>query len=168
MPTLPAHVKELISKQAITEQIYAYCRAMDRNDAALARSIWHDNGRADYGPIFTGSGSGFVDFVMKSHEGKVGLSHQVTNILIRVSGARAASESYVTAALRSDRENVLYELVVRGRYVDLWSQRSGRWALDLRRYLLDMEDTRAIQAGRAPSGRHDESDPSYTAFAALS
>ena len=27
-----------------------YCRAMDRIDARLGYSVWHDDGLADYGP----------------------------------------------------------------------------------------------------------------------
>jgi len=47
---------ELLAKQAITEQIYRYCRAMDRVDSELGKSVWHADGLADYGPMFQGPG----------------------------------------------------------------------------------------------------------------
>ena len=34
-------VKELLAKQAITEVVYRYCRAIDRMDEALLRSVFH-------------------------------------------------------------------------------------------------------------------------------
>jgi hypothetical protein len=94
-------VDVLVAKQAITEAIYTYCRALDRMDWDLAHTVWHPDGTADYGPnMFQGTGPGFIEWVWAQHAGMMGHSHQITNILIEVDGDRAASEAYVTAALR--------------------------------------------------------------------
>jgi hypothetical protein len=58
---------ELLAKQAITEQIYRYCRAMDRIDSDLGRSVWHSDGRAYCGPIFRAMGHEFVKWVAIPH-----------------------------------------------------------------------------------------------------
>ena len=149
--------------QAITKQIYLYCRAMDRMDVNLGYSIWHADGEADYGEaIFQGTGRGFVDWVTKTHAGMVRHSHQVSNIIVNLDGDRAASESYVTAALRMENADGLVEITTRGRYLDRWSCREGRWAIDRRVYVHDFDDVRRIEATQiAGTSTRDRSDPSY-------
>jgi len=153
---------ELLAKQAITEQIYRYCRAMDRIDNDLGKSVWHSDGWADYGPIFQGMGHEFVEWVAISHSAMMSHSHQVSNILIDVSGERAKSEAYVTATLRKSESGKLTELTVRGRYLDQWSERDGRWAIDHRRYTHDFDDVREIaEVASEGWGARDRSDPLY-------
>lgn len=41
-------INVLLAKQEITEQIYRYCRAMDRFDADLGYSVWHEEAEAIY------------------------------------------------------------------------------------------------------------------------
>jgi hypothetical protein len=124
----------LLAKQAITEVLYRYCHAVDRIDPALGSEIWHEDGRALYDDIFEGTGAGFIDFVFEIHRSCDATSHQVTNILIEVDGDRAESESYVTANIRAGGVDV----IVRGRYLDTWSCRSGDWRIDERRYTNDI------------------------------
>ena len=130
-----AELDVLLAKQEITEVLYGYCRALDRFDRALADTVWHDGGTADYEGIFQGTGEGFLDWVWPVHEGCERTSHQVTNILIDVDGDRATSETYVTACLRTKAADI----VGRGRYLDTWSKRDGRWAIDHRRYVDDIQ-----------------------------
>lgn len=159
-------IDELIAKQAITEVIYRYCRALDRMDRELALSVWHDDGVADYGPMFNGTGAGFIDWVWQAHQGFAMHSHQITNVLVEVDlGAdRAASEAYVTVTLRTPAvDGTATEIVGRGRYVDRWSRRAGRWAIDQRRYLHDIQTVATVAAGADSevTGRRGRDDPSY-------
>lgn len=159
-------LRDLIAKQAITEQIYTYCRAVDRIDNDLGRSVWHDDGTADYGPIFQGTGHGFIAYVEGSHRAKLGHSHQITNILIRVDGDHAVSEAYVIATLRFEQDGVLRHATVQGRYLDRWSCRAGRWAIDHRQFVHDLDEVRDVAGTRFQSwGRRDRDDPSYALFA---
>lgn len=91
---------EIADRMAITEAIYRYCRAMDRIDAELGHSVWHEDGEADYGAIYRGSGRGFVDWACVAHRTMLATSHRVTNVLVTLDADRAASESYVVATLR--------------------------------------------------------------------
>jgi len=154
-------------RQAIAQQIYLYCRAMDRMDRPLGYSIWHEDGEADYGEaIFRGTGHGFIDFVNSRHAEMQAHSHQVTSLIIFLDGDRATSESYVTAALRMVDGEGEKELTVRGRYLDGWSCRAGRWAIDKRVFVHDFEDIRLVQPTGIPSrGARDRSDPSYALLA---
>jgi len=156
-------IENLLAKQAITEVIYLYCRAMDRIDAELGYSIWHDDGIADYGEVFTGTGRGFIDWVCDFHRGILSHHHQVSNVLIAVDGDQAISETYGTVALLlNDDEKGLMEVRGRGRYLDQWSCRDKRWAIDKRQYVLDV-GTIAPAVEHTPRwGKRDRSDPSYS------
>jgi SnoaL-like protein len=171
--SVSATVDELVAKQAITDVIYTYCRALDRMDWDLALTVWHADGTADYGAnMYQGTGPGFVEWVWAQHAAMMGHSHQITNVLIEVDGDRAASEAYVTATLRLERDEhaQAVEIVSRGRYVDTWSRRDGRWAIERRRFVEDFTSTYPVTAMEpadpaSRSSRRDQSDPSYAAFA---
>jgi SnoaL-like domain len=167
------------AKLAITEVIYSYCRAVDRMDRALAATLFHPGATADYGPTFRGSAEGLIENLWANHAKLLGHSHQVTNILIEVDGDRAGSESYAHGTLWSATDDgVLVVLTALGRYIDRWSRRDGRWAIDDRRFVYDLvySSTPAVApeagenvlarlaAGRDPrqtAGRRDRTDPSY-------
>lgn len=155
---------QLADKQAITELIYTYCRAVDRLDVPLGHSIWHEDGYADYGPdYYQGVGKGVIDTICKHHLGLLSHSHQVTNILIQLDGDRAGSEAYISGTMRMEREGKLMQLGVWGRYLDAWEKRDGRWGLARREVTFDHQEIREVTGmpahGVAPA--RDRSDPSY-------
>jgi len=166
-------LETLIAKQAITEQLYTYCRAFDRIDNALALSVWHEGGTVQYGD---GAVMPIADYLGPSTAVRQSLdncSHQVTNILIRVAGARAVSEAYVTASLQQKpQDGRMVENLFRGRYLDRWSQRQGRWAIDHRHFVPDSHTRIEFTGGMAGMpymslARRDRSDPSYALLEAL-
>jgi len=150
-------------RQAITDLIYRYCRAVDRLDHELGYAVWHTDGTADYGEsVYQGSGRGFIDFVIGQHRQTLGQSHQVTNIILELDGDRAASESYHIAALRIMRDGQMHEITVRGRYIDRWSKRDGCWGIDHRITIRDFDDIRPVTPlSSVTAGRRDPGDPSY-------
>jgi SnoaL-like domain len=161
-------VAELAAKQAITEVLHRYCRGLDRMDRAMADSVWHPGGTADYGPGFRGTGAGFLDYVWKFHGRFESHSHMVSNMLIDVDlhSATAASETYVAVWLRTAPiDGVVTDQFHRGRYVDRWSRRSGVWAIDHRTYVGDIrhevQSPASAQPGPPMSARRDRTDPSY-------
>jgi hypothetical protein len=157
---------ELAAKQAITEVLHRYCRGLDRMDRALADTVWHPGGTADYGPGYRGSAFGFLDFVWDYHVQFESHSHLVSNVLIEVENAAgtAASETYVSVWLRTPpADGLLTDMFHRGRYVDRWSRRDGVWGIDHRTFLGDLyrEVQQPAPAPAEPWGRRDPSDPSY-------
>jgi hypothetical protein len=159
------------ARDAITDVVYRYCRALDRMDRPLADTVWHADGTADYGPtMYQGSGAGFLDWVWAAHASMLGHSHQIANVTVEIDGDRAGSEAYVTATLWAEFEpGALAVITSRGRYVDRWSCRGGVWAIDHRRFLEDLTLTQSV-AGAAPpdpistAARRDRTDPSYDAL----
>jgi hypothetical protein len=156
-------LQAVADRQAITDQIYRYCRAMDRVDHELGYSIWHPDGTADYGEtVFQGLGRDFIDHVCIQHGHLLNHSHQVTNIVIELDGDKAGSEAYVTANLRMKRDGKLLQMTVISRYIDRWSRRDGRWAIDHRHTVMDMDEIRAVTPMKEHVGAsRDRNDPSY-------
>lgn len=163
-----AALEQLLAKQAITEKIHDYCRAMDRIDDDLGRSVFHPEAEADYGDMFRGTGYGFIDFVHQSHERMFIHAHQIGNVSIAVDGDRAGSEAYVTATLRMRApEGGVLEIRSQGRYVDRWLKRDGAWRIIRRQYLHAFDETRPVpESEYASGGARDRTDPSYAALGA--
>jgi hypothetical protein len=157
-------VRELADRQAITDLIHTYCRAVDRLDVPLGHSIWHTDGYADYGErYYQGPGKGVIDLICEHHLGLASHSHQVTNILIELDGDDAGSEAYVTGTMRMERDGKLFQVGVAARYLDRWQKRAGCWGLLHRVVVTDHQDMREVQdvpgVGLPPA--RDRSDPSY-------
>jgi hypothetical protein len=162
-------IAALLAKHQITEVLYGYCRGLDRMDRPLASATWHEDGTADYVGMYSGSGEGFLDWVWPTHEALYRHSHQITNVLIEVDGDHAASEAYVTVVLRVKQPEQLTDIVSRGRYLDRWSRRDGRWAVDARVFVEDLQTVTPLPVTEAadgsPASRRDDHDPSYAVFA---
>ncbi len=157
-------VSTLEAKEEIRAVLARYCRAIDRMDKQLAYDVWHPDGTANYVGNFEGTGRGFVDWVWHVHTAMQRHTHQIANTLIEVDGDQARSETYVTVTLwPRDMERV--EISVRGRYLDSWSRREGRWAIDHRTHLVDLQSTH--EASRAPASEascRNTVDASYALF----
>ena len=154
---------EVADRMAIMEQIYRYCRSVDRLDVPLGHSVFHEDSYADFGASYKGPGRGWIDFICVAHLKYLHHSHQVTNIVIEIDGDRAGSEAYVTAKLRSRQGERLVQLEFCARYIDTWSRRDGHWAIDRRECVIDFDSTTddtPINDNR--QARRDREDPSYS------
>lgn len=157
-------MSNLQNKQEIYEALCKYCRGLDRMDKELAYSIWHKDGTAHYHDMYEGVGHGFVDWVWEAHALMERHSHQIANHIIIVDGDAAKSETYVTVTLWTlpDKENNQQEIIGRGRYLDQWSKRNGKWAIDHREHILDMQTINDLNRGYVNKvSSRDASDPSF-------
>ena len=160
----------LLAKQEITEVLYRYCRAFDRMDDALARTVFHTGGTCNYSNRAGAPDLLFVDYLGPSVASRARFhnhSHQVTNILIELDGDNAASEAYFTASLQSEPEKgKITEPLYRGRYLAQWARREGRWGIDHRHVIFDSYTPIDFAADRLAGialglARRDRQDPSY-------
>jgi hypothetical protein len=166
-------IEALLAKQAITEVLYRYCRAFDRIDDALARTVWHSDGTCNYSNRVGAPDMLFRDYLGPSSATRASFrnhSHQITNILIEPNGDLARSEAYFTASLQSEpKDGIITEHLYRGRYLDRWSRRDGMWAIDHRQVLFDSYTPIDFAADRLNGialelTRRDRLDPSYAHF----
>jgi hypothetical protein len=156
-------LQTLLAKQAIAEVIQQYSRGFDRFDRDLVRAVWHDDGVADMGDHFSGTAADFVDWCWPQHEATVGLAHQMLGTTISVAGDRASRETYVFVKARWQKDDERFlDLEEFGRYLDSWSFRSGRWAIDRRRFVLEMSEQReAVGEVSASAVKRWPGDPSF-------
>lgn len=178
MGVAPSGPEELADKQAITEALHTYCRAMDRMDRALALSCWHPGGTDDHAPNYVGSAERFIDWLWPVHAGFLSTRHRTGNVLIALEGDRAGVESYCEITLRFRRGGELFDLQTSGRYLDRFERLLGAWAIRHRRSIsewhridrvaltvADFADPPLIaagpSAGKPARAARDRSDPSY-------
>ena len=160
----------LAAKDAIRDQIYNYSRGLDRMDRELALQVFHDDAVVTQpgpdGGGFKGDGAAWIATAWRGHEAIAAHSHQMTNTLINVNDDKASSETYAMASLRAEPsadESSTTTYVVR--YVDTWSKRNGRWAIDTRTIVVDFTlPHHASGPNRGSAGKRNPSDPSYVVF----
>jgi hypothetical protein len=156
-------LQKIIDKDALRTQLFNYCRAVDRLDIELGRSVFYEDSYADYGEQFyRGPGKDVINAICEYHLSMISHSHQVTNILIVLEGEKAASEAYLTATLRLEQEGRDMRVLLRARYLDKWEKRGGYWAIVHRELAYDHADMSQITPmPGADTGRRDRSDRSY-------
>ena len=157
-------INQLIDKQSIYEVLCKYCRSLDRMDKEMAYAVWHEDGTALYYDIYEGSGRGFVDWVWESHAEMERHSHQIANNVIIVDGDTANSETYVTVALwtNPDEHGKQQEIIGKGRYLDQWAKRDGKWAITHREHVLDMQTLHELNKGYVNQvSARGTTDPSF-------
>lgn len=167
-----AQIQQLLDKQNITELLYAYPRGLDRLDRDILLSLGHPDAKMQFGSTVFPSWSAYVDWLIKAHDGMVGNNHRITNILIEVKGDRAVSESTGTATLLVPKENdadIYEERWMHSRYLDTWSRRGGKWALDGRKTVIDYRRISLVPASEVKAryqigARTGRNDPSYKLF----
>lgn len=160
------NAQEISDRLAIADQIYRYCRSVDRLDVALGHRVFHADSTADFG-LYKGSGRGWIDFICQEHRKFLHHSHQVTNMVIEIDGDRAGSEAYVTATLRSRDGDKIMQRQFWARYVDQWSRRGGHWAIDKRECVIDFDAIAEVTPlNDSKRSQRDRTDPSYVVLGA--
>jgi len=146
-PTLAASLQALLDKQAITETLLGYCRAVDRRDADLMRRVYWPDAIDDHA-VFKGDVEAFLAYAFPFMEGVV-TSHAITNIWIDLTGpAEAFSECYFQAFHDLPGHDLpaeggaRLERVVGGRYLDRHEKRGGEWRIIARTLAIDWYNER--------------------------
>ena len=166
-------LEKLIEKEAIRDQIYNYCRSLDRIDNELGYSVFAEDAKVDYGPTYKGTGRGFIDMMLDMHRKMVSTHHMMTNILIKFSddGARAASETYMYAACKYKNKagKATFTVEARCRDIDKWEKRDGKWVIVER--IVAGDNTMILPAPQYTddynNGRDKTEDPSDRFFASI-
>ena len=166
-------LEKLVAKEAIRDQIYRYCRSLDRIDNELGYTVFAEDAQVDYGPTYKGTGRGFIDMMLDQHRGYFSTHHMMTNILIEFNedGTKAASETYMYAACKMadfrDPTKVGMTVEARCRDIDNWELRDGKWVIVKR--IVAGDNTFLLAPGKMyqpdyNAGRDTVRDPSYDVF----
>ena len=152
-------LEELLAEREIRRALVDYCRAIDRFDQALGRTVWHPGATVDYVGIFTGAAEAFMEWIWETHADFEAHSHQITNLTVVLDGDRASSEAYVTVRLRLASRRA--DIVSSARYLDRWSRRNGRWAIEHRVFVRDVYSVYEFSEATPATSRRDGDDLSY-------
>ena len=63
MSDLDSKIQEILDKESIRELVYTFCRAADRHDNKLLRSLYHEDAYDDHGSFFKGKAMEFIDLL---------------------------------------------------------------------------------------------------------
>lgn len=130
-------IVELLDKQAITELVYNYSRAVDRRDFGLLASLYTPDGIDDHG-LYCGDAAGFVEWVRTALATVDMTTHHVHNLLIAIDGDIAEGEVYVTAYNRIPGDEGQWEDLLQGlRYLDHYRRTDERWQFSRRTVICD-------------------------------
>jgi hypothetical protein len=143
-----SQLQALVDKQAITEVIYRYARALDRCDLELLRSCFHSDSSHDHGD-FTGNSFDFCEWAIELLLRLTATQHHIGNVLIDLEGNVAHTETYWVAYHRIPAQaggsGVVagqgheLDLFIGGRYIDRMEQRAGEWKIARRTGIHDWQ-----------------------------
>jgi hypothetical protein len=163
-------ITELLDREAIRDCLYRYCRGIDRADEAALRSSYWSDAHDNHG-AYCGSAEGFIQLALGIFKTGPRNVHQITNILIEfISPAQAAVESYFSAMQRgSDNDGEARQMLLCGRYCDLFQKREGEWRIAERTVVYDWLEEQIPSAvpeaerfgSRQPIGAPHPDDPVY-------
>ncbi len=160
--------EELLAKQEIYELSCNYMRGLDRLDAELMHTVFHEDATVDYG-FFQGSGKDFVAFAQNALKDHLANHHMIGQVNIQVDGSHATGEVYFQAFHKVVENGARKDLFISGRYVDRYERRDGVWKISFRSEVNDwarMEadaDTYLAGSGCLIGGRKPD-DYSYGKF----
>lgn len=179
-----------LDRQEIERVLYTYCRAIDRLDLELLRSVYHPDA-IDYHGSFEGNAHEFAEFIIDRIRRQTTYGfHTVTNPIIEIDGDRAICESaymgyhrvpggwesvsaffgeaYATEAEREGTLDQEHEYLCGGRYLDRFERRDGVWRIWRRRITNEWNQcrpsTHLLDGGRKHydlPGARDRTDPVY-------
>ena len=164
-----ALLRELLAREAIRDVLLRYCRAMDRCDMALLRSVFHDDARESHGGLHEGSALEFCELAMDYVRRMGAVAHYLTNVSMRVTGDVAEAESYGIAFHRIPGADGPFDSIFGARLLDKFEKRGGAWRISHRQVVYDWNRDdpasetwgRGFFGGEPRLGAKDRSDPSY-------
>jgi hypothetical protein len=144
MDTIEATTHELlkacVARDAIREKLALYCRAVDRCDEQLLRSVYWPDATDDHG-LFSGSVDGFIAWVFPQLALIEATHHQIGLPSIALEGSTAKVETYWTGYKRMKPGEGVRDHVSGGRYLDIMEERGGEWRIARRMVTFEWSTT---------------------------
>lgn len=168
-------LQEMLDEFALGKLVHRYCRAVDRGDAAALRGLYHPDATDAHGGFSAGSAADLVAQIMAARPYLRSMQHHVTTMNFAVEGDVAEGEIYMLATHTLDAGDRDVDVVVGGRYLDMYEKRDGEWKFTARSIVTDwarVSDPSAtdlshpITRGTA-TGSPGPDDPSHRFFSLL-
>lgn len=159
-------MRELLDRADIMRALSRYCRGVDRCDAPLIQSAFHDDAIDDHA-VWRGPAHEFATFCAERIAQRWRVTqHALGQTTIELDGDAARVETYYLAVHDRGDGPERYLFRMGGRYVDRFERRDGSWKIALRRVVHDWSSVLRGTAGfdvrdAFPQGAQDRSDPVY-------
>lgn len=166
---------ELADREAIRDVLLRYCRASDRVDEALLRTVYWPDATDDH-LEFSGGVEEFIAWSVPNLTAMRRNMHTIGNVLIAIAGDKADVETYFLAYHSvPDEQGVRKDSFSGGRYLDNFEKRDDQWRIKKRLitvdWFRDFPDTQYHDLGpfgmKVPRGDIKPEDISYTLLALL-
>ena len=169
MSELDSKIQGILDKESIRELVCTYCRAADRHDNELMRSLYHEDAYDDHGSFFKGKAMEFIDLLPEIQKSMGILHHNVTTHNIKLNGKIAEGETYIIAFHQVLTEEGNYDVLIGGRYFDEYEKRNDVWKFSSRAVDADwvyVNDPSQVNLTHpmiegADIGSPNKEDPSY-------
>lgn len=164
-----ARLQKLCDESDIREVLTRYCRATDRGDTELLRSVYWPDATDDH-VVFSGNAMDYVDYSAPMLEQYTkGTMHSISNIWMQIDGDVAVAETYVNAYHLMQAEEKI-EVVVGGRYLDRFERRNQEWRIAERNVIIDWESNGAgmmspEEIAKVSANKRGRDEKSYRMFA---
>jgi hypothetical protein len=163
---LETEVRRLRDRSEILDCIMRQSRGVDRHDAELMNSSYHEDGLAAFGSARIPAAE-FGEWSKTAHAGRFRLHmHNITTHTCEIEGDVAYCESYCIAVFLSPDQR--RTSLVASRYLDQLERRDGEWKIVSRRAVTDIAaegDASFLGAYRGRPVEEDvfwtRNDPSY-------
>ena len=140
-------LEALLAEREIRQCLARYCRGIDRMDRRLLESVYWPDAVDDH-DVWSGPPDAFIEWVLASLIHFDQSVHMLGQSLIEfVSPTEAQVETYLFNYLRPRDENRVREVLLGGRYLDVFTRRDGEWRIQHRRLVTDW----VRDAGEGPS-----------------
>ena len=177
-------------RQAIENVLGTYCRALDRLDLELLKSVYHPDGFDDHGSMKLNAHEFADKIIVKMKNETVYGLHTLTQTIIDVKGDKATSEatyiglhivagggesigtffgpSYLEAQRKAGMVAKRHVYMCGGRYLDVLHKRDGLWKIFHRRMTNEFaicqpetETDQGVPAAFFTGSHRDRQDPGY-------
>ncbi len=163
-------LQAMLDKFEIYELLAQYCRALDRCDWDLLRSLFHDDATDRHGEKGHVSPDDFVQMARTFVESIGSTAHYLSFPLVEIDGDNAWAETYAIAWHRLKQGGQDYDSVFGARVLDHLQKRDSVWKILERQVVYDWNrDTPsretwargAFGEGMTSTGRKGPADPLY-------
>lgn len=155
-------IRELLDRQKCYDVLTRYCRALDRADVELMKTVYWDDAVDDHG-VFDGNAQKFAEFIIREIQNWFEVTmHAICNIHMEYYGDTMCTESYLIAyhKVNGSRDKVEaihgptylskldpektgdthHVFLYGGRYIDRLEKRDGEWRIAMRQVVMDWNE----------------------------
>jgi SnoaL-like protein len=170
-----AVLQEMVDEFELRRLVHTYCRAVDRGDITLLKTLYHHDAVDAHGRFSQGSADAFLDQLTAARPYIRSMQHNVTTANFAINGQSAEGEIYTIAVHTLAGNGRDVDLVVGGRYLDKYEKRHGTWKIIERTIVTDwakVTDPSAMDLSHpitkdTVKGKPGADDPSFGFFSLL-